>query len=76
MAVAQSQKRQEADIGSLQPTGCPKKPPSTASWLLLKLAVEGNIPSNPVSQNGTSESAFLGHSEMCVIITWHGLGSG
>ena len=59
MAVAQSQKRQEADIGSLQPTGCPKKPPSTASWLLLKLAVEGNIPSNPVSQNSNSESAFF-----------------
>ena len=40
------------------------------------LRVDDHIPSNPVSQNGNSESVFLGHSEICVIITWHGLGSG
>ena len=42
------------------PTGCPKKRIFFHYQLSSQLALEGHVPSNPVSQNGNSESAFFG----------------
>ena len=41
------------------PTGCPKKRIFFHYQLSSQLAMEGHVPSKPVSQNGDSESAFF-----------------